>query len=274
LTRDGADEPHDFVDVLGGAGERPDGLVGFRGHHGSALHDAGGVLKLRGDGLHGFAEVVRRCCHRLDVAGGLVGGRRHLARLLARRVRDRRQRARGLGELACHRIRVGQGRLDGRAECRHFGLDALSPTDLLRIHLVLGGNQRDALLGADLQIALHDSERFQKAAEFVAPAHDNLVGKIAGRDALGDFHRGKNRPAQGVGEGECKQKTNQCRADRQLDHGAAFDRHSCFRFAAKAEAVGRDNFHQVVKRDCGFVSFLNHGKGRRQLGEPAGWRLD
>ena len=44
--------------------------------------------------------------------------------------------------------------------------------------LVLGGHQREILIGARLQARLHDGERFQQAAKFVTPPDRDIIGKL------------------------------------------------------------------------------------------------
>ena len=110
---------------------------------------------------------------------------------------------RGLGQFARHPVGVGEGGGEGRTEGLDLGLDALPPVDLFRMGLVLRGHQREILVGAGLQARLHDGERFQQTAEFVAAPDRDIIREIAGRHALGNAHRGGDRLAERIGEGDC-----------------------------------------------------------------------
>ena len=142
--------------MLCGAGEGPNRIVGRPGHAGGALHDRRGVVDLRLDRLHGITELARGRGHGLDVGRGLASGGSGLDGLLAGGVRDRGKGLRRVGQFARHPVRVGERGGEGGTEGFYLGLDALPPVDLLRMGLVLGGHQREILIGAGLQARLHD----------------------------------------------------------------------------------------------------------------------
>ena len=186
-------------------------------------------MDLRLDRLHGFAELACRGRHRLNVGRGLAGGRRRLGRLppAACAIEDsvcavsvNSPVIRSV--LASTVVKVERNAsISASIRCRRL--------DLLGVRLVLGRDQGEVVVGAGLQAGLHDGQRLQQTAEFVAAPDLDMVGEISGGDPFGDMHGGEDRPAQRDRRrpGAISKPTSDG-ADRKRQHGGARLRHRCF----------------------------------------------
>jgi hypothetical protein len=76
-------------------------------------------------------------------------------------------------------------------------------------------------ISAMVQARPHDGKRSQQTAELVPPSDRDVIGKIAGRHALCNFHSSGDGLTERVSEGHRDEEADECRPDRDPEQGGA-----------------------------------------------------